>query len=262
MTLLGMAITVAMLSAARPALPPPCGVTPSNAGRFYLETERAASPDTVFVHVCLVPAAGTRAASYHAELTYDSTRVRAMRVAAVGGMQVANLSPVGRVALAGVATAGFAPGLLVTVAMRAVAASAFGAMDLRLLELTDATGRSMASTVTTVGFPPAAAHPETRRAPHIDSLAPRKGAISAEDVSEVMIHGRGFTANDNQVFFGGQKVGVVPSEERGSVTRFHVPTTVPGRRGQLSMRIAPGRYPVRLRNANGTSNSVTFIVLP
>lgn len=262
MRAVGMMVAVGVLVAARGSVIPPCRSNATNAGRFYLEAAPAVSRDTLRMRVCLLPARGTRAASYHAELSYDSTRVRAVRVDAAGGLHAANVAPPGRVALAGVAIAGFEPGLLATVVMQIVSPGAPGAMDLRLLELTDASGRNMANTVALAGFPSASAQPEVRRAPHIDSLTPRRGEISAEDVTEVTVYGRGFTTDNNQVYFGRQKVGVVPSEAEGTRTRFHVPTMIPGRRGQLPVRIAPGRYVVRLKNANGASNSATFTVLP
>ena len=262
MRAVGMMVAVGVLVAARGSVIPPCRSNATNAGRFYLEAAPAVSRDTLRMRVCLLPARGTRAASYHVELSYDSTRVRAVRVDAAGGLQAANIAPAGRVALAGVATAGFEPGILATVVLQVVSPGAPGQMELRLLELTDASGRNMANTVALAGFPSASAQPEVRRAPHIDSLTPRRGEISAEDVTEVTVYGRGFTTDNNQVYFGRQKVGVVPSEAEGTRTRFHVPTMIPGRRGQLPVRIAPGRYVVRLKNANGASNSATFTVLP
>ena len=256
------ACAVAMLSAA--TVPPraPCASDASAGGRFYLEPETASSSDTLRVRLCLTPAANTRFASYHAELWYDSSSMRAVRVDPSGGLQVANLAPLGRVALAGVATGGFVPGLLATVLMRPVSATTPGAMDLRLLELTDAAGHNMLSAVTTTGYSAPVAAYSPRRAPHIDSLSPRRGEAPAEDVLEVIIYGRGFTPANNRVYFGTQKLGVAPSENHGTVTRFHVPSMIPGRRGQLSVRIPSGRYAVRIENANGASNSVRFTVDP
>ena len=257
-----MTIAVGVLVAARVSALPPCRSSATSTGRFYLEAAPAVSRDTLLMRVCLRPAHGTRAASYHAELSYDSMRVRAVRVDAAGGLQAANIAPAGRVALAGVATAGFEPGILATVVLQVVSPGAPGQMELRLLELTDASGLNIANTVALAGYPSVSALPAPRRAPRIDSLTPRRGEVSAEDVTEVTVYGRGFTTDSNQVWFGRQKLGVVPAEGGGTRTRFHVPTMIPGRRGQLPVRIAPGRYVVRLKNANGTSNAATFTVLP
>lgn len=99
-------------------------------------------------------------------------------------------------------------------------------------------------------------------------LSPSSGPVG----TEVIITGTGFLGN-NTIYFDGQKISVKPisiansaNEDKGIV--FVVPSTIDSYIRCIqapcpqppSRVVTPGIYPVYVSNANGTSNTVNFLV--
>ena len=98
--------------------------------------------------------------------------------------------------------------------------------------------------------------------PAINSVSPTSGGIG----SQVTIYGSGFQQT-NTVLFSGGPVNNVSSSNNGTSLSFSVPGSVgadcqPGMMCAMYMRIiSPGVNTIAVRNLNGTSNVVTFVVL-
>lgn len=101
--------------------------------------------------------------------------------------------------------------------------------------VTDDQGRTVSKTAASV-------HVGTVSVAHIDSLTPKSGAGN----TTVTIKGSGFTS-DSIVNFGSTTVSAITFTNSKALS-FVVPT------------VATGTYPVSVKNANGTSNELSFTV--
>ena len=97
--------------------------------------------------VCVVPRSsrgGTRIASYHGELLFDSTAARVLSVVKPGdGMRVENTTGAGRVRFAGAAPTGFSENNLLTVVLRVRTPAAVPKIRLEMRELNGADGTDL-----------------------------------------------------------------------------------------------------------------------
>lgn len=101
----------------------------------------------------------------------------------------------------------------------------------------------------------------TNIAPTMQSIAPTSGAVG----TVVLVYGSGFT-NDNVVFFGSGALRSIPSAD-GTTLSFTIPNAIgpycaPNQPCPMYMTrlITPGPYAVHIQNANGSSNSITFML--
>ena len=96
--------------------------------------------------------------------------------------------------------------------------------------------------------------------PHLTSLIPSSVSTGSGAVITVVVSGTGLTVGANHVFFGSIDLGQVISD--GKTLQFTVPQTVPPRSEVPPMAVQPGRYAVYVVNANGVSDSLSFILNP
>ena len=103
------------------------------------------------------------------------------------------------------------------------------------------------------------------KVPYIQYISPTSGQVG----TNVTLLGSGFLPQGNTVIFGGDgSISNVTASQNGTVLTFEVPSQVaphcdPGMMCAQYMRaITPGTYSVSLENANGTSNTFSFTVLP
>ena len=238
----------------------------SQRGRIYLEPASISQADSlVSVRLMLFAPSTDRIVSFHVVMHYDSTMMRAERVDSHAGVQVANATIAGSIAVAGIAPKGFADGLLVTVLMRRARVGALADFRLQLRELTDGTGASLVTAMTVSGFSetPASVSGAAGSAPvqvRIDSITPQRGSIERDQVLEIVMYGSGFVSMGNTVCFGTGEAAVVPSEGNGQRIRFIAPLTVRLPGGTRDVPVTTGAWPVHVENVNGRSNRITFIV--
>ncbi len=100
----------------------------------------------------------------------------------------------------------------------------------------------------------------TKPLPVISSLAP----VSGRAGSLVTINGKNFTPSNNFVEFAGYNIGASLSNDSNHIS-FKIPATIKscanGTCTNNIVPVAPGSYPVAVRNANGTSNIIYFTVI-
>ena len=103
--------------------------------------------------VCVVDAAATRrVASYHGELSFDSTAARVVSVEKPkDGMRVDNAKVAGSVRFAGAAPQGFTDPAFVTVTLRLKRAGVSPRLRLRMVELNATDGKSLLTELITSG---------------------------------------------------------------------------------------------------------------
>ena len=239
----------------------------SQRGRLYLEPVSVgqAADSLVTVRLMLVAPGTDRIVSFHVVVHYDSTMMRSVRVDSHAGVQMANATIAGSIAVAGIAPQGFADGLLVTVLMRRARVGALANFRLQLRELTDGTGASLVAGMAVSGFSENAASVSgaSGSAPaevRIDSITPQRGSIERDQVLEIVMYGSGFASTGNTVCFGAAEAAVVPSERNGQRIRFIAPLTVRTQGGTREVPVTTGAWPVHVENVNGRSNRITFIV--
>ncbi len=98
--------------------------------------------------------------------------------------------------------------------------------------------------------------------PTITSVSPTSGLLE----SQATLTGTNFTSTNNDVYFGGHKISINSSSANSIV--FRVPTALapicsstPGTMCPNNLQaVTPGVYPVKIVNANGTSNEVNYTV--
>lgn len=239
----------------------PCAPSRTARGaRFHVEVAPAGPRDTVMVaRLCLAP--GTQGVgSYMAVITYDSTRVRAARVDAGGGMQVANARVAGTIRIAGASPGGFAVGQLASMIFRRVGSRPLDRLTLTVTEVSTPGGASVLGETVVEGWPAKAPRQSVTQPPAIDSISPRAAVVGAERVTDLVLYGKGFAASGNTVLFDGAPVSGLLSESGGTILRFTAPTFIPARGGVSGHRVSAGRVLVRVKHAGGTSNAVAFTV--
>jgi len=256
----------------------------------FLEDGTSPSDSLTSVRLCLATARASLG-SYHVAIEYDTSAVALVAaVPAPNGAQAVNPNTAGVVQVAGANPHGFVDGPLATLSFHARRRGQMGDLKLTLAELTSAAGSDVRSVTRVAGLPatdarlgvvgavetvrvaanaPARAgvSPVSSRrrptltwiapTPRIDSLVPASTATPGDAVVEVVVHGDGFTTKGNTVLFGPVEIGPVASEN-GRVLRFVVPASMPSRGEVPPMQLGPGEYPVRVRNANGVSNTKLF----
>jgi len=119
----------------------------------------------------------------------------------------------------------------------------------------------IATTTFPVGPNPIPAPTPTPQNLALQYLTPYSGDVGAT----VTIYGTGFLQT-NTILFGGGPVNSSTASQNGTILTFIVPDSV-GADCQAGMAcpmferlITPGTYTVSVRNVNGTSNSLSFIV--
>jgi hypothetical protein len=262
------------------------------AARIFLEVSPAAPGDsTAVVRLCVVPSS-LPIGSYHATMDYDTAVLRVMHAEPGGnGLNAVNPRSEGTVAFAGATSSGFNAGAVATVTVLPRHLRTIGALKLTVFELNATSGADLRDGARVAGYPssdrtlgaigaprvaaavadsasvaPAAAKSRPSQKmltwlapPHIDSLSPAGATVARDVVIEVVIHGSGFSPAGNAVTFGSADLGTFPSADAKTI-RFVVPSTMQSRSEVPPMRIGPGAFPVRVRNAGGQSNELTFTV--
>jgi peptidoglycan hydrolase-like protein with peptidoglycan-binding domain len=96
----------------------------------------------------------------------------------------------------------------------------------------------------------------------LNSLSPNSG----QQGTQVILYGSGFTPFDNTIRFGFGGLRNVASVANGTALYFTVPhyistcDTVVGSCSHTPTAVTPGSYPISVTNANGTTQSLNFIV--
>jgi guanyl-specific ribonuclease Sa len=239
--------------------------------------------------------------SFHVAIDYDTNAATVVRaLAAANGMQAVNANIPGTIEVAGVAPAGFASGLLTTIALRNRSRSEAVAFKLTLIELSTTAGDDVRRTALISGFPAgdpalggvgparrmadsarrleaqasasaAAAPPEAPPTANKKTLiwiapAPRvdslapSGARLAGDAVVEVVVHGGGFTFSGNVVVFGSTEIGPVPSANGTTLRFTVPTTLPSHGEVPPMRVSPGEFPVRIRNGNGESNAMTFTV--
>lgn len=226
---------------------------------FFIEPVASRVRDSVVVaRVCLT-ASARGVGSYTATITYDSTRMRAMRVDVTGGMQVANSRVAGTIRLAGASPAGFSGGRLASVVFKPTRGRTMSRITLVVSEASTPAGASLLGETRAQSWP-AAEIADKRGRPVVDSISPRAAEVGAESVTDLVLYGKGFAPADNIVVFDGVEITGLLSEGRGTIVRFAAPTWIPARGNTPGHRVQAGRVQVRLKHSGGTSNAVAFTV--
>ncbi|HET9425504.1 MAG TPA: hypothetical protein VFO55_09045 [Gemmatimonadaceae bacterium] len=238
-----------------------CTPASGAAMRFHIQPVTVGARDTVVrARVCLT----TRApgiGSYMATIAYDSTKMRSVRVDVTGGMQVANARVPGAIRIAGASPGGFATGQLALLTFKPLVGKALGRLTISVTEASTPAGASVLGNVKVQGWPTTAPSAAVRLSkPVVDSISPRAGEVSAEEVTDLVLYGKGFAVTGNVVQFDGAEVAGLLSERGGTVLRFTAPTWIPARGKSAAHRVVPGRVQVRVKHAGGVSNAVTFTV--
>lgn len=227
--------------------------------RFFIEPVATGARDTVVVaRVCLA-ASARGIGSYMATITYDSTRMRVMRVDVSGGMQVANSRVAGTVRLAGASPGGFSSGQLASVVFKPARSKALGRIALVVSEASTPGGASLMGETRARGWPADEKADQAAR-PTIDSISPRAAEVGHERVTDLVLYGRRFAPGGNTVVFDGVEVTGLLSEAQGTIVRFAAPTWIPARDNAPARQVRAGRVQVRLKHPGGTSNAVAFTV--
>ena len=94
--------------------------------------------------------------------------------------------------------------------------------------------------------------------PAIDHLDPASGWAGEAYPITVTIYGSHFTESDNTVTFGALEIADRPSSTGGTQIVFSVPKMFPSSGEVPPMVLQPGKYEVRVTNANGTSEPAVF----
>jgi hypothetical protein len=236
----------------------PCAGGATSGVRFFIEPIPAAARDSVpSARLCLAP--GPKGiGSYMADVMYDSTRMRAVRVETTGGMQVANSRAAGIIRIAGASPAGFAKGQLAILRFKLAGGKTLGQLTLTVREASTPAGASVLSETRMTGWPVERGAAPKSPPPHIDSVSPRSAEVDAEGVTNLVLYGRGFAASGNTVVFDAAQVTGLRSEAGGTIIRFSAPTFIPAQGAKPGHRVTPGPVQVRVKHAGGTSNAMIF----
>ncbi|MEO5568627.1 MAG: cohesin domain-containing protein [Gemmatimonadaceae bacterium] len=227
--------------------------------RFFIAPVASGPRDTVVVaRVCLT-ASAKGIGSYMATITYDSTRLRVVRVDVSGGMQVANSRVAGTIRLAGASPGGFSSGQLVSVRFKPARSRTLGRIALVVSEASTPGGASLMGETRGQGWP-ADAKADQAAGPSVDSISPRAAEVGHERVTDLVLYGRRFAPAGNTVVFDGVEVTGLLSEAQGTIVRFAAPTWIPARGSSPAHQVKAGRVQVRLKHPGGTSNAVVFTV--
>lgn len=227
--------------------------------RFFIEPVASGARDTVVVaRVCLA-ASPSGIGSYMATITYDSTRMRVIRVDVSGGMQVANTRVAGTIRLAGASPGGFSTGRLATMTFKPTGSRALSRIGLVVSEASTPGGASLMGGMRVHGWPANEKAGQAGR-PAVDSISPRSAEVGHERVTDLVLYGRRFAPAGNTVVFDGVEVMGLLSESGGTIVRFAAPTQIPARGNTPAHRVNAGRVQVRLKHPGGTSNAVAFTV--
>ena len=235
-----------LLAAQSPVLAQtPCAQPRKSSATFFLEPVRGRAGDSLaLIRLCLVSA--KRVGSYMATITFDSSRMRAVKVEA-RGMHATNAKDPGVVKIAGAAPTGFADGELAVMSFRA-RNNSLDRVTLAVSEVNSTSGSSLLNDVTVSGWPRKTEASASR--PLIDSISPREGELDTDRVTDITIYGRGFAAVGNLVLFGGAGVKGLKSEAGGTIIRFSAPV----------IRVTEGKAAIRVKHDGMQSNAVTFKV--
>lgn len=257
---LAIAAAGCLLAAPGVALAQACGArVTTGETRFFIEPAASAARDTVIVaRVCLA-ASARGMGSYMATITFDSTRMRVMRVDVSGGMQVANSRIPGTIRLAGASPGGFSSGALASVFFKPSDSRTMSRITLAVSEASTPAGASLMEETRVQGWLANASAGQSTR-PTVDSISPRSAEVGDERVTDLVLHGRGFAPAGNIVLFDGVEVTGLLSENEGTVVRFAAPTRIPARGSRPGHRVRPGPVQVRLKHSGGISNGVSFTV--
>lgn len=98
----------------------------------------------------------------------------------------------------------------------------------------------------------------SRIPPRIVSLTPSSGPAGPAYPIRATIRGTGFTPSGNTVIFGPVTIPNVMATENGTILTFFVPKEIRASSEAPPVVLTPGDYPVKVVNANGTSNEVIF----
>lgn len=102
----------------------------------------------------------------------------------------------------------------------------------------------------------------TASRPVIDSVRPGVVLLTGDTPPDLVIHGRGFDAQRNQVAIGPLLLADVPSTAGGRRVTVRLPERVPGRSEAPPSRWMAGRYPVLITVAGLRSDTAWVEVKP
>lgn len=137
-------------------------------------------------------------------------------------------------------------------------------VSVRVLEATATNGRDLRSAVVARDLQGPASRPATAAASpaattvHIDSIVPAEIDLLGAGIGEVMIHGRGFAAEGNQVLLDESVISTLVSADSRSM-RLVVRRTVLSNGGP-PRALMPGTHALQVRNGAGSSNTVSLKV--
>ena len=226
-----------------------------------------------------------RIGSYHGLITWDSTAARLSRVQkGKMGMRIENTTKAGVVDFAGAFPAGLDDTVALTLHLALAKPGKVPVLKLHMFELNAVSGVILTSQVRVSGYPstvrttPGPLKSAVATAQKNDSAnasisngngslkdassgAPAITAITQSgnrDEVQAVIRGTGFLPTGNTVVFGRVELTNLPSADGGTMIRFPVPESFPSTSEVPPMKVEPGDYQVRVKNARGTSNAITF----
>jgi len=97
--------------------------------------------------------------------------------------------------------------------------------------------------------------------PALTRLVPDSGRAGTAYPLQVTIHGTGFAEKDNEVQFGPMRLTGLPSPD-GLTIEFQVPKAMRGRSEVPPLVFPAGDYDVMVTTPAGTSNALTFKLVP
>ena len=92
------------------------------------------------------------------------------------------------------------------------------------------------------------------------SVSPEPMVVREGQPNEITIRGTGFSATANTITLGPVVVASVVSRSGGTVIALSLPDRVPSGGGAAPMLWTPGRYPLTVANARGTSAPVMVTI--
>ena len=235
--------------------------------------------DTIVEMRACLSGAGKRIGSFHAIIQFDTTRARAISIAAPRfGTVVHNESRPGHIAFAGATPAGFEDGPVLLVALRLARAGRTPPVSLDVKELNSTEPKSMLAQAHVHGWPSTrtaqlAQKAEARRQrggkvsvraapptapPVIERITPQSFPADTSIPPMIEIVGRHFAAEGNVIRIGPGQIRSVTSANGGTIIRFLLPRRIVVADEAPPMQVGPGDLEIRVRTVRGESNAVTI----
>ncbi len=107
--------------------------------------------------------------------------------------------------------------------------------------------------------------PTVSGAPRLTLLVPDSAQVPMRSLVEVVVRGSGFSpgpSGANDVVLGPFRAYRVPANDAGTELRFIVPDRLPDPPASGPRPLLPGNYSLTVSTAAGTSNALSFRVIP